>query len=109
MKTETVEVKREKQVVATIEVPQFESIDEAVQHFTPADGDATAGESAVLKLINRQHKTDLSNRERVANAEQSTESKAIRVLRGIKKGDVSKDAALAQLQAMIAELQASAA
>ncbi len=57
MKQEIVEVKAKGQTVDTIEVNQFESVKEAEDTLTY---------EAVLQLINRQYKTDLTNAARAA-------------------------------------------
>lgn len=95
MKTLAVEVKREGNLVATIDVPQYESIEEAI---------AASDEASVLGDYNRQVKTDMSNRARVAAAEQSIESQIARIARASKKGNVSKSDAKAQLAALLAQL-----
>jgi hypothetical protein len=55
MATEICEVKSKGKVVATVEVDQFNSIDEAITKLGDAD---------VLALINRQYKQDVTNNER---------------------------------------------
>lgn len=95
MKVLSVEVKREGNVVATIDVPQYETLAEAIE---------ASNETDVLSDYNRQVKTDLSNRARVAAAEQSIESQIARIARASKKGNVSKSDAKAQLAALLAQL-----
>lgn len=90
-----VEVKREGTVVATIAVSQYETIAEAIE---------SLGEDKCLNDLNRQLKTDASNRARVAAAEQSVESQIARIARGAKKGTVSKSDAKAQLAALLSQL-----
>ena len=55
MKTVPVEGKLKGEVVSTIDIEQFEDIEEAVQ---------TLGEEEVLGLVNRQYKADKANAER---------------------------------------------
>lgn len=95
MKVITVDVKREGNVVASIEVPQYESLAEAIE---------ASNESDVLSDYNRQVKTDASNRARVAAAEQSLESQIARIARKSKKGELSKSDAKAQIADLLAQL-----
>lgn len=58
MQTKIIEVTSEKKKVAEVEVEQFENLDEALAFFKVGDNDGT---SAVLKLVNTQHKTNKMN------------------------------------------------
>lgn len=69
-------------VVATIEVDQFESLQEA--------SDTIGGEHEVLALVNRQYKADVSNAERVKGKDTTTEREGLKLLRAAASGKLSK-------------------
>jgi hypothetical protein len=97
MKTEVVDVKSNKKIVAAgISVPIFEALTEAVSHFE-ADNPGE-GEKKVLEKINAQVKADICNAERV---------KALRGPNPMKqlKDRAKKDPAAAEkLNALLREL-----
>jgi hypothetical protein len=76
MRTENVPVKSGGEVVADVEVEQFDSIDEATE---------TLGGAKVLELVNRMHKTDASNRARVAAIDSSKANAMARIGRKLDK------------------------
>jgi hypothetical protein len=67
VKTKTANGKTE--VVSTIEVNVFDTIDEAI---------ATLGDATVISLINRQHKADEMNKERAKFRPDTASKKALR-------------------------------
>lgn len=89
MKVETVQVKSGGEVVDTVDVEQFDSIAEAIE---------SLGESTVLGLVNRMHKTDASNRARVAAIDSSKANAMARIGRRLDK------LSPAELKAKLAEL-----
>jgi hypothetical protein len=74
MKTETVDVKSKGEVVSTVEVPVFESMEEAINE---------KGEGECLNLINRQNKSDIVNAERALKTRgTSLQAQVTRALKG---------------------------
>lgn len=90
MQTETIEVKSKGEVVDTIEVNQFDSMDEALQEL----GD----ENKVLDLINRQYKSDLTN------AARSAKTRSASPLTVLKRKADSDPETKAKLNSILAEL-----
>lgn len=76
MRIETVPVKSGGEVVDTIEVEQFDSIDEATE---------ALGANKLLELVNRMHRTDASNRARVAAIDNSKANALARIGRKLDK------------------------
>ncbi len=62
MKTEDVEVKMKGQVVATVTVPTYETLEEVLDALE---------EAQVLNLVNRQNKSDITNKARADKREKS--------------------------------------
>lgn len=76
MRSVNVEVKSGGEVVDTVEVEQFDSLDEATE---------VLGAAKVLELVNRMHKTDASNRARVAAIDNSKANALARIGRKLDK------------------------
>lgn len=90
MQTETVEVKSKGEIVDTIEISQFDSIDEALQEL--------GGEEKVLELVNRQYKSDLTN------AARSAKTRSASPLTVLKRKAEADPAARDKINAVLAEL-----
>jgi len=69
--SERVEVKLKGQVVEVIDVTTYATVDEAV---------ANLGDAAVISLINRQNKADLSNKARAKHRPSTASKKKLRQL-----------------------------
>ena len=62
MKTDDVEVKMKGVVVATVEVPTYDTLDEVVEYLE---------EAKILSLVNRQNKADITNKARADKREKT--------------------------------------
>ena len=94
MKFENVDVKSNKKTVANVDVEIFENLEEATEHFQD-DAKSIDGDEIVLGLVNRQHKTDVTNKARLDATRPLTLNKAIR--QAAKNDPDAVRAALAQL------------
>ena len=82
--------------LAKIDVEQFKTVQQAVDFF---ESDDVKGEGAVVKLINRQYKTDRVNKERTALTSQakSAVGQIKRALRDKPEAQIRLDSLLAEL------------
>src|SRR5690554_2083353 len=65
MKSKEIEVKSKSRTVATVEVPVYDSLQEAIEH---------EGEEKVLELFNQQNKTNIMNAARTAATQKLSKS-----------------------------------
>jgi hypothetical protein len=91
---ESVEVKSDNKLLATIDIEKFDTIDEAVSHYESKGDEPGQGEPAFLGFINAQHKASVSNAKRV---ELTKEVSPISALKAKIKSDPTAKAKLAAL------------
>jgi hypothetical protein len=100
MKINSTEVKSDNKLLATIDVEEFESIQESVDFYnTKLEGTDDAGKGAeqVLGLINAQHKA------RVTNAVRVEKTREVNPITSLKQKIKADPAARARLQALLSE------